>query len=68
MDIPKTFNVFDIYPNYDDEPLYPNLDVDSRLSLSQVKENDTECLLNIFVNQIDRTKLKKKFGHIKRVF
>jgi hypothetical protein len=55
-----TFNVFDIYPYYDDRMLYLDLDVDLRVSLLQVERTNVECLMDVFMDQIDNMMSKKK--------
>jgi hypothetical protein len=55
-----TFNVFDIYPYYDDRMLYLDLDVDLRVSLLQVERTNVECFMDVFMDQIDNMMSKKK--------
>ena len=46
----KIFNVYNIYFYYDDEPLYPDVVVDSRLSLLQVERTNVEHFVNLFIH------------------
>jgi hypothetical protein len=57
----KTLYVSYIFYFYDDQPLYPELEVDLRLSLLQVKGIEWELIANTFMSQIDKAKPEKKF-------
>jgi hypothetical protein len=60
MSISRSFNVSDIYPLYDDQPLYSGLRGDLRSSLSQVKGTNMEHVTTIFIDQINKAKLQNK--------
>lgn len=60
MSISKTLNVFYII-YYDDKPLYPEIEVDLRLSLLQVERTNMERVVNIFMDQVDKVKPGNKF-------
>jgi hypothetical protein len=49
MSISKTFSVLNIYPFYNNWPLYPELKGNLRSSLSQVKRNDMQCVTITFI-------------------
>ncbi|KAJ0076313.1 hypothetical protein Patl1_34863 [Pistacia atlantica] len=61
MGISKTFNVADIYPFHSSKkPLYPDAQLNSRSSFSQVEGTDVEHLVDEFMERADRRKFMRK--------
>lgn len=60
MDISITFNVFQYYFYYDDEPSYLKFGVDSRSSLLHVEGINIKHVIDIFIEYINNIMLAKK--------